>query len=904
MKSVGLLAIAILLLCGTVYAERTIWYVHPDSTLNSIQAGLDSCDNNDVVLVGPGIYFENIVWPNTQGIYLVSEMGPDVTIIDGNSAGSVVEITSMIDSTTLLSGFTIQNGYSVHGGGIYCNNSSPCITDITITGNIALWVGGGGICCENASPSLTDVNIIGNSIDGDGDGGGIYCWNSSPSLTNITISGNDAITFLGANGGGIYCSANSNPILDNVTIIENNAGAYGMLHGDGGGIYCSGSSNMSLTDVTITGNHAMVSGGGICSNASELSLADVDITGNNARSGGGIYFDGSNASFVNVSITGNNVTWGGGGGICSNGSIVSLANVSITENSVTWGGGGGVCCNRSELSLTDVDITGNNARSGGGIYSDRSTLIFDSENSCNMFLNFAGVGCDLYAINCATIDLIADTFSVIQPDDHFAYPLGYFTFDILHAKVEQVNQDLYVSPDGSDDNSGLSVNDPLLTVSYALTKALSDSTNPLVIHLSSGVYSPSQTGERFPLNCRSHVSLVGEDEASSILDGEDLSGICTCINDNDFSIATLTLRNGRTDKGGGIYFDNSIANLSNVTIAENSAAATGPSQGGGIYCVSSAPNLKNVTIRDNIASSWIGGQGGGIYCKNSNPSMMNVLIVDNIVYGGIYRSNARPNPTNGIISKKVVLGRQAGAGGGIYCVDCSNVNVINSTMSGNNAANHGGGIFCDNSNLNTLNCILWDNSPQEIYAVSGSVAATYSDIQGGWPGLGNIDTYPMFASGPLSDYHLSSVSPCIDTGSSNPQYNDPEDPLNPGSALWPALKTVRNDMGVYGGPSSGGWVAVEEYELPQPMSTVLQISPNPFRDKVKITFSRVNNMEAMAFTIYDATGRVVREFNHLKNNQVLWNGTDMFNMRLPSGIYFLKLEARNYSATEKLLLIR
>ena len=34
---------AMLVLFTTAHAEPTIWYVHPDSALNSIQAALDSC---------------------------------------------------------------------------------------------------------------------------------------------------------------------------------------------------------------------------------------------------------------------------------------------------------------------------------------------------------------------------------------------------------------------------------------------------------------------------------------------------------------------------------------------------------------------------------------------------------------------------------------------------------------------------------------------------------------------------------------------------------------------------------------------------------------------------------------------------------------------------------------------
>ncbi|MBA7636322.1 hypothetical protein ES703_43939 [subsurface metagenome] len=117
----GLIA-ALLVSYSTAHAERTVWYVHPDSALNTIQAGLDSCADNDIVLVGPGTYYENIIWPNTQGIHLISELGPEMTIIDGDSAGSVIYCSTYVCvETSIIRGFTIQNGYtSDYGGGIKC----------------------------------------------------------------------------------------------------------------------------------------------------------------------------------------------------------------------------------------------------------------------------------------------------------------------------------------------------------------------------------------------------------------------------------------------------------------------------------------------------------------------------------------------------------------------------------------------------------------------------------------------------------------------------------------------------------------------------------------------------------------------------------------------------------------
>ena len=84
-----------------------------------------------------------------------------------------------------------------------------------------------------------------------------------------------------------------------------------------------------------------------------------------------------------------------------------------------------------------------------------------------------------------------------------------------------------------------------------------------------------------------------------------------------------------------------------------------------------------------------------------------------------------------------------------------------------NWAKWGGGIYSggDDSFPTVLNTILWMDSPQEIYLhVGGSVAVTYSDVQGGWAGEGNIDADPLFAD---ADGRLSPGSPCIDAGNNS-----------------------------------------------------------------------------------------------------------------------------------------
>lgn len=113
-----------------------------------IQDAVDSADSNDTVIVAQGHYCENIgIDGNNIVLTSTDPNNPEVvskTIIDGNDAGPVITFTGLAGPKAVLSGLTITNGYANYGGGIYCfNNSSPEITNCTITGNGAGGYSGG-----------------------------------------------------------------------------------------------------------------------------------------------------------------------------------------------------------------------------------------------------------------------------------------------------------------------------------------------------------------------------------------------------------------------------------------------------------------------------------------------------------------------------------------------------------------------------------------------------------------------------------------------------------------------------------------------------------------------------------------------------------------------------------------
>ena len=110
-------------------------------------------------------------------------------------------------------------------------------------------------------------------------------------------------------------------------------------------------------------------------------------------------------------------------------------------------------------------------------------------------------------------------------------------------------------------------------------------------------------------------------------------------------------------------------------------------------------------------------------------------------------------------------------GAAMYNEARSNLRVANCTFSGNQADRTGGAIYSGDSIPTLTNCILWTNTPDEIYVARGNLVVTFSNVQGGWSGKGNIDADPLFVQGPRGDFYLSQRecgqgedSPCLDAG--------------------------------------------------------------------------------------------------------------------------------------------
>ena len=76
--------------------------------------------------------------------------------------------------------------------------------------------------------------------------------------------------------------------------------------------------------------------------------------------------------------------------------------------------------------------------------------------------------------------------------------------------------------------------------------------------------------------------------------------------------------------------------------------------------------------------------------------------------------------------------------------------------------------------------IVWDNATQVQLDALSSFDLTFSDVQGGYAGEGNIAADPLFVDAPANDFHLQPGSPAIGTGK-----DDGKDESDMGA--WPSI---------------------------------------------------------------------------------------------------------------------
>jgi polygalacturonase len=202
----------------------------------------------------------------------------------------------------------------------------------------------------------------------------------------------------------------------------------------------------------------------------------------------------------------------------------------------------------------------------------------------------------------------------------------------------------------------------------------------------------------------------------SIIDGNNDNWRLVTFENGETEEAKLigfTIKNGYCRYSLGIQ--SSSAKIKNNIIRNNDGAY----YGGGIYVYQSeSVVIENNLIDNHITQSGYGvAYGAGICINQSN----NILTINNLIYNntvdfGGGGSVAFLESSSDLINV-IITDNSAGFGGGIFCYN-SNLTLKNTTITDNSADWNGGGIRYDTNSTSVLiNCILWNNSPHEIYFI-------------------------------------------------------------------------------------------------------------------------------------------------------------------------------------------
>ncbi len=223
-------------------------------------------------------------------------------------------------------------------------------------------------------------------------------------------------------------------------------------------------------------------------------------------------------------------------------------------------------------------------------------------------------------------------------------------------------------------------------------------------------------------------------------------------------------------KGAGFYFGNSFQSnddlIYGITIRNMGSKAE--YYNAAFYCENAEPTIQYCYVYD---CHWC-----AVYCSHANPRIENSWFYDSYV-GFIIDNESNPVLLLNYIENSGL--------DGVYALDDSNPSLFNNLIADNErgvyihnakslmvnntiASNTKWGVRVNSDLLSQMiNCIVWDNETDLDVLSDSSLVASYTCSPIEYPdvnpdSLENIYDDPQFISS--NDYHLKSVSPCLDIG--------------------------------------------------------------------------------------------------------------------------------------------
>ena len=664
---------------------------------------------------------------NLQAMINASGSGDEVWV-----AAGTYKPTSGTDRSI---SFSMKNGVAIYGGfngmetqlsqrnwrtnvttlsgdiGISGNNSDNSYSVIVNEGISSAIFDGFTVTQANTAPPTGNLN-----------GGGIYNAGSSPTIRNCIFSNNT-----GSYGNaGIFNFNDATPTIINCLFINNVGTVYSS------GVFNFGGS-ANIINCTFYGNHTAI----INQAGNLVSVSNCILWGNNNSFN--IIAPPTTAFTVANSIVQGG--WSGTGNLNADPLFVNTAGGDFRlqgcSPAINTGGNGYV----PGGITTDLDGNPrfyNNGTVDMGAYEFQSTpptfvtCYRDSDNDSfgnpamsQVFCNTCGTG---YVSNGADCN---DANQAINP---FAAEVCDGFDNNCNSQTDEGNvccppgNVIYVKANATGANNGTSWINAYTNLQSALNSACPGIAE---IWVAAGTYKPTTTNDR-------NISFVMKNGVA-IYGG--FNGTETQLSQRNWVTNVTTLSGdigaaGNADNTYRVINNNFNANapltssaiLDGFTVEAGNADGNFPlNLGGGMWNSHASPTVRNCIFRNNRATS-----GAAMFNDNSQANVINCLFTGNSCS---------------------VAGAAISNGGGT-----ASAKVINCTFYGNTGGNS---TISNEVNATAVsNCIVWGNAN----GVSGGTV-TYSIVQGGFTGTGNLNADPLFVNAAGGDFNFQDCSPAINAGS-------------------------------------------------------------------------------------------------------------------------------------------